>query len=123
MAANGRDVGGLDVSGDVSLSGLYDLDLTLDRLRLEELQPYISDLTLLIKDQVYGDLMYIFHRYIKRPKETVLPTFLSKRLVPSSTFSLRFLIHFSLVDDLHFIKARGNGYVAMFWMSDRSTIC
>lgn len=46
VAANGRDVGGLDVSGDVSLSGLYDLDLTLDRLRLEELQPYISDLTL-----------------------------------------------------------------------------
>ncbi len=43
VAANGRDAGNIKVLGDVSLSGLYDLDVTLEALQLAELQPYIQD--------------------------------------------------------------------------------
>ena len=46
VAANGRDAGDIAVLGDVSLAGLYDLDVTLEALQLAELQPYIQDATI-----------------------------------------------------------------------------
>ena len=46
MEANGRDAGDIAVLGDVSLAGLYDLDVTLEALQLVELQPYMKDATI-----------------------------------------------------------------------------
>ncbi len=45
VAANGSDAGALAVTGEVSLAGLFDLVLDLDGLRLDALQPYVSDAT------------------------------------------------------------------------------
>ena len=46
VSANGREAGGLEVLGEIALAGLYDLDVTLDGLQLNELQPYVQDATL-----------------------------------------------------------------------------
>jgi len=46
VLSNKRDIGGLELLGDASFAGFYDLDLLLDALRIEELQPYVSDATL-----------------------------------------------------------------------------
>jgi len=43
ISANGRDAGEIGLSGEASLSGLYDLDLSLDAIRLDELQPYLTE--------------------------------------------------------------------------------
>ncbi|MEM9176571.1 MAG: DUF748 domain-containing protein, partial [Myxococcota bacterium] len=46
VAANGADAGGLRAEGEVTLAGLFDLVIGLDGIRLETLQPYVSDATL-----------------------------------------------------------------------------
>lgn len=46
VAANGRAAGNIAVLGNVSLAGLYDLDVTLEALQLAELQPYIQGATI-----------------------------------------------------------------------------
>lgn len=46
VVANGAPAGGLRLDGEVTLGGLFDLDVGFERLLLETLQPYVSDATL-----------------------------------------------------------------------------
>ncbi|MCR9095980.1 MAG: DUF748 domain-containing protein [bacterium] len=46
VAANGAPAGALAIEGEVSLAGLFDLAIELDALRLDTLQPYVTEATL-----------------------------------------------------------------------------